>query len=327
MNHPSEPPRPRLCLYAPAKVNLGLRIVGKRADGYHLLDTTFHALDLHDTLRLEEAAEFGFAVEGDGGGLPVPVGDENLVVSAARAFFAAAGVSPSGRLVLDKRIPAGGGLGGGSSDAAAALLLLQHRHGQPLDQTQLAALAVRLGADVPFFLRGGTARGTGIGEQLEPVANPPVLFFTLVVPPFGTSTAAVFKNYRPELTLAGASAKPPQGNPASPKGLRVSTGLSTQRWHNDLELSAEQLYPDLAQLRATIVGAGFASVSMSGSGSTLFLAFTEPDQAAQALARLRALVPPTARVLLTRSADGMVASRVPFTEEGAPIPAPPADRA
>jgi 4-diphosphocytidyl-2-C-methyl-D-erythritol kinase len=313
----------RLHLHAPAKVNLGLRVVGKRADGYHLLDTTFHALDLHDTLTLHDAAEFGLVVTGDGGGLPIPAGDENLVVAAARRFFAAAQVSPQGRIVLDKHIPAGGGLGGGSSDAAATLLLLQHRHGQPLATEDLSALAVGLGADVPFFLRAGTAHGTGIGDVLNPIDDPPVSWFVLVVPPFGTSTAAVFKNYRAELTVSPSSAKPPQGNPASRKGLRVSSGLSTPRWHNDLEVSAEQLYPDLAQLRAVIVGAGFASVSMSGSGSTLFLAFTEREPAAQAHARLHAVMPATVRVLLTRTADGKVGSRVPTADDEVPAaPAP-----
>ncbi len=313
--------RTRLRLHAPAKVNLGLRVVGKRADGYHLLDTTFHALDLHDTLVLDDAPDFAFEVVGDGGGLPVPADDDNLVVSAARAFFAAAGVSPRGHFQLTKRIPAGGGLGGGSSDAAAALLLLQHRHGEPLSAADLATLAVRLGADVPFFLAGGTARGQGIGEQLTPSPPPTSPHFVLVVPPFGTSTAAVFKNYRPELTQGPVPAKSPQGNPGSTKGLRVSSGLSTQPWHNDLAVSAEQLYPDLAHLRGAMVEAGFASVSMSGSGSTLFLAFTQAESAAQAHTRLQGLVGSSARVLLTRTADGMVASRLPIAEEEAPTAA------
>jgi 4-diphosphocytidyl-2-C-methyl-D-erythritol kinase len=303
----------RLCLHAPAKVNLGLRVVGRRPDGYHLLETTFHALELHDTLWLDDAAALGLAVIGEAGGLPVPAGDDNLVLRAARAFFAAAAMEARGQFRLEKRIPAGGGLGGGSSDAAAALLLLQHRHGKPLSDATLAATAVQLGADVAFFLRGGTQHGCGVGERLTAVPDPPVLHFVLVVPPFGTSTAAVFKNYAAELTHAPPFANVGKTNLGSPKGLWSPSELSTSRWHNDLEASAEQLYPELVRLRAAITGAGYASISMSGSGSSLFLTVSDADAARAARDVIRGLTTPAVRVLLTRSADGIVASRTPIT--------------
>jgi 4-diphosphocytidyl-2-C-methyl-D-erythritol kinase len=297
----------RLRLCAPAKLNLGLRVVGKRADGYHLLDTTFHAIDLHDVVELVDAEHLGLEVIGEGGGLPVPAGDDNLVLRAARAFFARAGLTPRGKFRLEKHIPAGGGLGGGSSDAAAALLLLQQRHSEPLSEAALAELAVRLGADVPFFLRAGTQRAVGIGEQLTAVASFPTYSFVLLVPPFGTSTAAVFKNYRPELTHAPPSDSVPRTNPTGDKALWGSSGPSTPQWHNDLETSAEQLYPDLGQLRARVAERGLGPPSMSGSGSTLFLTYADASAAADAVRSLSGL--PGVRVLSARTADAKVGAR------------------
>lgn len=311
----------RLRLHAPAKLNLGLRVVGRRADGYHLLDTVFHALDLHDTLWLDDAPELSLAVLGDAGGLPVPGGDDNLVVRAARAFFARTGLPPAGRLTVRKRIPAGAGLGGGSSDAAATLLLLQHRWGNPLSDGDLAEVAVHLGADVPFFLRCGTQHGTGIGDVLVPLPDVPPLWFVLVLPPFGTSTRRVFENYGAQLICSGPTANVPPVNPGSPKGLWV-TSERTKRWQNDLEASAEQLYPELARLREIIVGAGFASVSMSGSGSTWFVSFADAENAAAATTRLQGLLAGRARVLSTRSGAGDVVARVPSAEDEASMAAP-----
>ncbi|MEZ5965669.1 MAG: 4-(cytidine 5'-diphospho)-2-C-methyl-D-erythritol kinase [Planctomycetota bacterium] len=301
-------------LHAPAKLNLGLRVVGRRADGYHLLDTVFHAIELHDTLWLVDADELSLELVGGAGGDRVPAGDDNLVLRAARAFAAAAGLSPSGRFRLLKGVPAGGGLGGGSSDAAAALLLLQHRLGSPLGRRDLEEVAATLGADVPFFLAGGTRRGRGVGEILSETRPVPRLWFVLLVPPFGTSTAAVFKNLRAELTLAEGAATNSIDNPGSDNELWVIEEPCT-RWQNDLETSAEQLYPDLARLAATIRAAGFSSLSMSGSGSTLFLSYASPADAIAAQVRLQELAPPGVRVLLTRSAHGMVASRTPSTVE------------
>lgn len=304
----------RLRLHCPAKVNLGLRVVGKRADGYHLLDTVFHALDLHDTLWLEDAAELGLDLVAAGGGLPVPVGEDNLVLRAARAFHAAAGVLPTGLFRLEKRVPAGGGLGGGSSNAAAALLLLEQRHGRPLGPQTLARIATELGADVPFFLRGGTQRGTGIGEVLTEVEGTPPLWFVLMVPPFGTSTAAVFRNCRvaprPGAALPGADAPiRAEREPWNPSWL-------TTPWHNDLEESAAQLYPDLGQLRLALAAADLTSVSMSGSGSTMFAAFAEGAAAMAAEKHVQGLALPGVRVLLTRTAQAHVASRTPVVEGG-----------
>jgi len=293
-------------------VNLGLRVVGRRPDGYHLLETVFHAIDLHDTLWLEDAASTSLEMVAAGGGLPVPVGEDNLVLRAARAFAAAAGVEVRSRFRLHKNIPAGGGLGGGSSDAAAALILLQARHGRPLPDPDLRQVALTLGADVPFFLVGGTQHGRGVGEVLAPIDPAPELWFVLVVPGFGTSTAAVFKNLRPELTHGPASVTSARDNPGSGRELWGSSGLCT-RWHNDLETTAERLYPDLARLRAAVAEAGYASVSLSGSGSTLFVTCTDRGEAAAAAARVQALGLPGVRVLLSGTAAGMVASRTPTT--------------
>ena len=306
----------RLRLCAPAKVNLGLRVVGRRADGYHLLETTFHALQLHDVLWLEDAGALTLEVRGDGGGLPMPAPEDNLVLRAARAIAAATGTTAMGRFVLDKHIPAGGGLGGGSSDAAAALLLLQHRAGAPLDAAALRAVALGLGADVPFFLRAGTQSARGIGEVLEPAAAPASSRFVLLIPPFGTSTAAVFKNYRADLTIARPIVTIPPDNPGPIKGLSGSPGQSSW-WRNDLEAAAMELHPELARIRASAEAIVRRPVTMSGSGSTLFFSLAaaspaepaqlEPAQLEPALAKIAAGL----RVVCTTSADAMVGSRIP----------------
>ncbi len=300
----------RLC--APAKVNLGLRVVGRRADGYHLLDTTFHALQLHDVLRLHPADTLCLDVRGDGGGLPMPAADDNLVLRAARAFARATSKTVTGRFELEKRIPAGGGLGGGSSDAAAALLLLQHRAGHPLAAETLASLALSLGADVPFFLRAGTQRAAGVGEVLSPCSPPAETHFVLLLPPFGTSTATVFKNYRAELTIAGPIASIPPDNPGPIKGLSGSHRQGSW-WRNDLEAAAMELHPELARIRAGAETMARRPVLMSGSGSTLFLALTEAGEAAR-LARDLASLAPGLRVVHTTTADTAVGCRVPVCE-------------
>lgn len=304
----------RLRLCAPAKVNLGLRVVGRRADGYHLLETTFHALQLHDVLWLEDADELSLEVRGDGGGLPMPAPDDNLVLRAARAFAAATGARATGRFVLDKHIPAGGGLGGGSSDAAATLLLLQHRADAPLHAGALSTLALGLGADVPFFLRAGTQTARGVGEVLEPTPAPVSAHFVLLIPPFGTSTAAVFKNYRADLTIARPIATIPPDNPGPIKGLSGSPGQGSW-WCNDLEAAAMELHPELARIRASAEAIVRRPVAMSGSGSTLFFALdaATPNAAGELEAFLPALarIGDGMRVVCTTSADAKVGSRVP----------------
>ncbi|MCA8957407.1 MAG: hypothetical protein KDC87_15130 [Planctomycetes bacterium] len=168
----------------PAKLNLGLEVVRRRPDGYHELDTVFQELELADDLWASRSDEPGVHLEmtsevgDDAAGRAVVAGDDNLVVRAARAVLDEVGrrsvvIGPPGlRFALHKRIPAGAGLGGGSSDAAAALVLTDALLGARLPPARLASLALGLGADVPFFLVGGTARGVGVGEVLQSLPAP-----------------------------------------------------------------------------------------------------------------------------------------------------------
>ncbi|MDA0933807.1 MAG: 4-(cytidine 5'-diphospho)-2-C-methyl-D-erythritol kinase [Planctomycetota bacterium] len=276
-----------LRLIAPAKVNLGLRVLGRRPDGYHELRTVFHAIDLCDDLDVtwqDEAAGPSLSIQETGAtGLPVAAGEENLVVRAARAIEDEVGLPLRARFTLRKRIPAGAGLGGGSSDAAAALRLGNRLLGDPLDDRVLLRLAVRLGADVPFFLLGDTCAGAGIGEELEPVEPAPRLSFVLVLPPFGTSTAAVFK------TLSAALIDPSAVDSfRSIESARTAVWAAENPHDNDLEAAAMVCTPGLRPLRDALVEAGVSGVRMSGSGSTLFAAYgtrAEAEQTAESAER------------------------------------------
>jgi 4-diphosphocytidyl-2-C-methyl-D-erythritol kinase len=291
-----------LRLRTPAKLNLVLRVVGRRADGYHLLETLFHAIDLQDELRAERAPALSLQVTAADARDLVPAGDDNLVVRAARAFSAQAGLAPGFRLALHKRIPNGAGLGGGSSDAAATLRLCNELCGRPLADPALHALARGLGADVAFFLAGGSQWGHGIGDELTPAPAIAEGCFVLLVPPFGCATAAVYKNLERDWNALPAIARVPDV-----RDRLHEDSVLRFRFENDLESAAEQVRPELRQIkgraRAMLAGAGVAGtgpVCMTGSGSTLFVPVGAASAApvADALAPLQAL---GVRVLVTRS--------------------------
>lgn len=224
---------------APAKLTVSLRVVGVRADGYHLIDAEMVSLDLADTLIFREGD--GLLIEQAASGLPVPADDDNLVRRALRAVGHTANVD------IVKRIPAGGGLGGGSADAAAVLRMAGRADPEWPDDI---ALAATLGADVPFCLRGGRARVTGIGDVLEPL---PFVdrTFTLAVPPFGCSTPAVYRAWD---EMGGPTADGP----------------------NDLEPAALVVEPRLALWRDRLEEATGAVPTLAGSGSTWFVPGAHP---------------------------------------------------
>lgn len=305
-----------LQLPARAKLNLVLRVVGRRADGYHLLETLFHALALHDDVVVALAPS-GCELHGsaDEPSLRVGTGPENLVVRALQAFAACTGYRGGFRARLHKRIPAGGGLGGGSSDAAAALRLANALLGRPLDQAALAALAVRLGADVPFCLRGGSQWGRGIGDQLSPASVPPQ-HFVLLLPPFGCATAAVYETYAAlwQDGRAAATVSPFPVLDHSHAALRIVC-------HNDLLPAAERVRPELAVLRQRaieLIGpvTGVDGVHMTGSGSTLFVPCLDAAVAVACAAALQPLAADGVRCLITRSAVGDDEPRPPDEARG-----------
>lgn len=282
--------RAALALDAPAKVNLGLRIRGRRPDGYHLLESLFVPLDLADRVEIElgsvedgvgSAARVSLELAGEQAG-GVPADGTNLAARAAAAFLAAASrpdLVASLRLV--KHIPAQAGLGGGSSDAGAVLRGLCALLPDAVAPAALAALALRLGADVPFFLDPRPAIVRGIGDEVETLPAFAALSLVLVHPGIGLSTAAVYEAYdalRGALTHSppGPTVRPVEG----PLGPEALAGLL----RNDLEPAALRLCPVIARLRERIEGAGAVAVGMSGSGPTLFGVFRDESSAKNAAA-------------------------------------------
>jgi 4-diphosphocytidyl-2-C-methyl-D-erythritol kinase len=243
-----------------AKVNLHLQVVGRRADGYHELRTIFQTVDLADELTLELGSEgIRLAVEG----AELSAGPENLARRAAAGFLGRWAPGRGVDIHLRKRIPMGGGLGGGSSNAATVLLGLQGLLGSPAPAAGLLALARELGADVPYFLVGGTALGVGRGDEILPLPELPARDLLLLLPPVHVPTAQAFAELG-ELT-------------AGPLDARI--GALVQRgelgWEafahaaNDLEGPVFRRWPELAALHADLRAAGWVA-RLSGSGSTLW---------------------------------------------------------
>ncbi len=289
---------PRLRLLAPAKLNLGLAIVGRRADGYHLLDSVFAPIALCDALEIEvEAGGEGVRLECQpplDPELPallhqIPAGPENLVHRAARLFCERSGYRAGITLRLAKAIPAGAGLGGGSSDAAAVLRGLARLSGLDPGPDELARWALELGADVPFFLDPKPARVRGIGEQIEPLEGVPALPVLLVNPGKTLATADV---YRRADQLAGALTKHTPGStmPAlfsKARDFRDVGPALRDLLINDLEPAARALCPSLARIAERLGGLGATAVSMTGSGATMFGVFPSERAAHEAADRWR----------------------------------------
>jgi 4-diphosphocytidyl-2-C-methyl-D-erythritol kinase len=273
---------------APAKLNLGLRVLGRRADGYHELASVFVPLDLADTLELEIApaaeARVSLALAGESAGVPADA--SNLAARAASEFLAEARLALALRLRVTKQIPVAAGLGGGSSDAAAVLRLLAERFPAALPAPALGRLALRLGADVPFFLAPAPARIGGIGERRAPLASLPALAFALVNPGVPLATASVFAAY---------DAEPRPARRAFDPELGLDLG-------NDLEPAAERLCPAIAPLRERLLALGARAVALSGSGPTLFGLFPDAAAAARALEQAAFPAPVWARVAVSPKA-------------------------
>jgi 4-diphosphocytidyl-2-C-methyl-D-erythritol kinase len=297
-----------LRLAAHAKVNLWLRVLGRRVDGYHEIETVMHEIALHDDV-IAAPAERGVALQvvaAAGGGSAVPADASNLVWRAAELFLDRAGLRTGLRLHVTKRIPAGGGLGGGSSDAAATLRLANALSGSPLATEVLHELAVRLGADVAFFLRGGTQLARGIGERLQECLPPAAAHFVLVVPPFGTSTASVYKTVSARLTGVGKVPSIASSEVAALEGWEACAGSG-----NDLAAAAFELHPELAYLQSELSACGCGEVRLSGSVATLFAMFATAAAADAAAARLRPVAAARgARLLRTWSAGAAGAAPV-----------------
>jgi 4-diphosphocytidyl-2-C-methyl-D-erythritol kinase len=276
---------------AHAKINLDLRVLGTRVDGYHELRTVFQSLALHDTIECMPRTG-PFAIECSTAGVPIDA--TNLIWRAAQALWHALRRGGPVRDVvvrLHKRIPVQGGLGGGSADAAAALRALARLWRVALRPSQLTDVAATLGADVPFFLSGGTALGLGRGDEVYPLADLPRHWVVLVVPGFGVSSRDAYAWYDEERDLVRAGAREPQYVPG-PWPSRAAQMI------NDLEGPIARHHPEIDQMKAAVRRAGALAAAMSGSGSTVFGLFQRRRDATAAVGRLSAS---GWRVVLTES--------------------------
>ena len=288
-------PRPSslaVSVRAHAKINLDLRVVGTRSDGFHELRTVFQAISLHDTITCVPRPG-PFAIECDTAG--VPLDRTNLVWKAAEALWRALRrTGPVRDMVVrpEKRIPLQAGLGGGSADAAATLIALARTWRVPVRPSQLTDVAAVLGADVPFFLSGGTALGLGRGDEVYPLADLPRHWIVLLVPGFGVSSRDAYAWYDGERDLSRASlVRDPQHVPG-PWPSRAAQMI------NDLEAAIARHHPEIDQMKAALRRAGALAAAMSGSGSTVFGLFQKRREALLAVDRLSGS---GWRVLLTES--------------------------
>jgi 4-diphosphocytidyl-2-C-methyl-D-erythritol kinase len=263
-------------LHAPAKINLGLRILAREESGFHQLETVFCALDLHDVLELTPGGE-GLRLIVHGPDLGPP--EQNLVIRAATQFYQAVGLEPALELRLRKHIPPGSGLGGGSSDAAATLHGLNAMHGSPMREAGLLEMAISLGSDVPFFLAGSSlALAWGRGERLlalPPLEPAPVL---LAVPPFAVSTIDAYA----ALAAQRLTAPAPRASAVQRMDELSSWDGIARRAQNDFEPVLFAQHPILAEVRDAMRAAGARMALLTGSGSCVFGVFR--DAAARAAA-------------------------------------------
>jgi 4-diphosphocytidyl-2-C-methyl-D-erythritol kinase len=259
----TRPARVNMVVRAFAKINLSLRITRTRPDGFHELQTVLQAIDLADTLTCSaRPGPFRVVCRTPG----VPPGRGNLVWRAAEALWRAAGRDGEPRdaaIAIRKRIPLGGGLGGGSSDAAAALLTLRRAWNLPIEDDQLHAIGRSLGADVPFFLVGGTALGLGRGDELYPLADLPRWWVVLALPSFGVATADAYAWFDADHSSGRSSGMAHQ----HVDGAWLGRGTPLV---NDLEAPVVARHPEIGRLRDALKERGAVLAAMSGSGSTAF---------------------------------------------------------
>jgi len=255
-----------MLLRAFAKINLDLRVLGRRADGYHEIRTIFQAIDWCDEISLEPAAALEFSAS-DG-----PVDGTNLVVRAVRAYERLAGIQANVRIHLKKNIPIGRGLGGGSSDAAVTFIGLQRMFKRALAFDDVPQALRDLGSDVPFFALGGRAAGFGRGDQVHKLDDSEEYWVLLVDPGVMISTAEAYS----WLTV------PDQSNTI--EGFCAETGAECggDAWTNDFELPVFARYPDLARIKEELIALGAYRAALSGSGSTVFGQFQMVSDAIRA---------------------------------------------
>jgi 4-diphosphocytidyl-2-C-methyl-D-erythritol kinase len=264
-----------VCVPAPAKLNLFLHVVGRRLDGYHLLQSLFTLVDFGDTLRIQVRNDAAIVRTNDIAGVPA---EHDLAIRAARALRVAAGPHFSAcgaEIAVEKRIPMGAGLGGGSSDAASVLLTLNRLWDTKLDRPALAEVGLSLGADVPFFVHGQSALAEGVGDILTPVPLPP-WWYVVVTPPVHVPTPSVFKH--PDLTRNTSVVK-----------IADFSATILANCRNDLQAVVLKEFPEVAASLAMLSSVANKSLfggRMTGSGASVFAAFETEQDAQEAFSQL-----------------------------------------
>ena len=251
---------------APAKLNLFLHVVGRRADGYHLLQTLFHFVDYGDSLHFSPRDDDQIRLVSPLPGVPP---ESDLTVRAARLLQAQTGCRKGVNISIEKRLPMGGGLGGGSSDAATVLLALNHLWQLDLPRQRLQEIGLTLGADVPIFVFGRSAFAEGVGEALQPVDVPPA-WYVVLEPPVQTPTAVIFN--APELKRNTAPIRAADWEPS--------------RCRNDLEPVAISRFPAIADALRWL--SAFGEARMTGSGACVFARFEHREMADAVIGKLPA---------------------------------------
>jgi len=267
---------------AHAKINLTLDILYKRPDGYHELETVMQSIELHDILELTRTGgEITFSADSN----DVPTGPRNLAWQAAALLKAETGCRFGVRIKLKKFIPIAAGLGGGSADAAAVLAGLNRIWELDLSKKELAFIGGKIGSDVPFCIYGGAALARGRGELVTPLKQAPVLSLVLVKPPFGLSTAEVYRKFSEGGCRAGAFKR--VDTEGMVRAVELRDGFSVALFlANALEPVVVEMKPEIAVIKEKLLYAGALGALMSGSGPTVFGVFESYEQAQRAAAKL-----------------------------------------
>jgi len=266
-----------LILPAFAKVNLRLRVRGKRPDGYHEIDTVLQTISLHDTITLTVTESPEIVLSCDDRSLPT--GADNLVYRAATALQARFAPAKGAHIRLEKRIPVQAGLGGGSSDAAVTLLGLTYLWETDAPAQELLKIASGLGADVAFFFFGGIARGTGIGTDLAPLRDAPDRFLVVLKPNASISTAHAYGSLQAR-SLTTAEAKTILSSSARGE---ISDSFDSKAFQNDFEPVVFELEPEIKRAKNALMRAGAGAVLLAGSGSAVFGIFDSGDAQERAI--------------------------------------------
>ncbi len=248
-----------------AKINLHLKVLGKRPDGFHELCTVFQTVSLHDKITFEAADELSMTCDD----AAIPTGEANLMIRAARKLREFSGTNAGAKLHLEKRIPSPGGLAGGSSNAAVTLIGLMRLWDLEITHEGLFTIAAELGSDVPFFLEGGTMLGTGRGERLEPLPDFECDRLVIVTPNVAVSTAAAYAGLRAEsLTSQALETKLSVCRSEAEEVLAdIEAGA------NDFENTVLAAFPEINEVRKMLTGLGARKVLLSGSGASVFAIF------------------------------------------------------